>query len=153
MLRSSPLLGPCRSLRPAVRATIAIALAACGTGRPWLLVAVFALAGSIDHQSDRVVAKRLLQLHRSIGILIWCITVVRLGRRLLGAAYVPPLPSDLPTLQRLAARLTHYALYTLLILQPILGILQVRATAQRLNRNNRTRRGEEMSTTFQTVKV
>jgi len=100
--------------------------AACGSGNHcdrttrvlhWttlvLLVAVFAVA---EHQ-----------LHRSVGILIWCITVARLGRRLLGAADVPPRPNNLPTLQRLAAPLTHHALYAFLILQPILGILQVRA--------------------------
>jgi cytochrome b561 len=88
-----------------------------------LLVVVFALAWSIDRHTDRDVAERLLQLHRSIGLLIWCVTVFRLARRLLGVAYVPPLPDDLPMLPRLAARLNHYALYTLLVVQPILGIL------------------------------
>jgi cytochrome b561 len=112
----------------AIARTLPIA-AACGSGNHrdrttrvlhWttlvLLVAVFALA------------ERLLQLHRSVGILIWCITVVSLGRRLLGAADAPPLPNNLSTLQRLAAPLTHHALYAFLTLQPILGILQVRAT-------------------------
>src|SRR5262249_52871709 len=38
-------------------------------------------------------------------------------------ARIPPLPPDLPPLQRLAARINEYALYALLLLQPTLGFL------------------------------
>jgi cytochrome b561 len=61
----------------------------------------------------------LYHLHRSIGALVLMITVVRLVYRLLHPA--PPLPADTPPIQRIAARATHWALYVLLIVQPIMG--------------------------------
>jgi cytochrome b561 len=61
----------------------------------------------------------LFHLHRSIGALVLLITVVRLIYRLRHPA--PPLPADMPSLQQSAAHATHWALYGLLIVQPILG--------------------------------
>ena len=61
----------------------------------------------------------LYNLHRSIGALIIPIILVRFVYRLLHPA--PPLPDEIPRLQQLAARVTHWALYTLLIVQPFLG--------------------------------
>jgi cytochrome b561 len=61
----------------------------------------------------------LYNLHRSIGALIIPIILVRLVYRL---GHSPaPLPDDIPPWQRLAASATHYALYTLLVVQPFLG--------------------------------
>jgi len=61
----------------------------------------------------------LFHLHRSIGALVLLITVMRLIYRLGHPA--PPLPADMPALQQSAARATHWALYALLIVQPIMG--------------------------------
>jgi len=61
----------------------------------------------------------LFHLHRSIGALLLLITMVRLSYRLRHRA--PSLPADMPALQQSAAHVTHWALYGLLIVQPILG--------------------------------
>jgi cytochrome b561 len=61
----------------------------------------------------------LYHLHRSIGALVLVITAVRLIYRLRNPA--PPLPVDMPALQQFAARATHWALYALLIVQPLVG--------------------------------
>ncbi|MBM3537196.1 MAG: cytochrome b [Alphaproteobacteria bacterium] len=61
----------------------------------------------------------LYNAHKSIGALILLLVVVRLAYRLTHRP--PPLPDDIPPLQRLAAEATHWALYALLILQPLLG--------------------------------
>jgi cytochrome b561 len=61
----------------------------------------------------------MYHLHRSIGALVLTITVARLIYRLRNPA--PPLPAEIPELQQFAARATHWALYVLLIVQPILG--------------------------------
>ena len=61
----------------------------------------------------------LYHLHRSMGAVILVITAVRLVYRLRNPA--PPLPADTPPIQQFAARATHWALYVLLIVQPILG--------------------------------
>ena len=61
----------------------------------------------------------LFHLHRSIGALILVVVVFRLIYRLRHPA--PPLPADMPAWQQFAAHATHWALYALLIVQPILG--------------------------------
>ena len=61
----------------------------------------------------------LYNLHRSIGVLILLIVLARVVYRL---THPPaPLPDDIPPLQQLAAKATHWALYALLIVQPFLG--------------------------------
>src|SRR5260221_408381 len=58
----------------------------------------------------------LYDLHRSIGALLILVIIVRLGYRL---THPPlPLPDDIPPMQRVAARATHWALYGLLVVQP-----------------------------------
>jgi cytochrome b561 len=61
----------------------------------------------------------LYYAHKSIGALIIPLIVARLTYRLTHRP--PPLPGDIPLVQRLAAKVTHWALYALLIVQPLLG--------------------------------
>ena len=61
----------------------------------------------------------LYSLHKSVGALLLLLVVVRLAYRLTHKP--PPLPGDIPPIQRLAAQATHWALYALLIVQPLLG--------------------------------
>jgi cytochrome b561 len=61
----------------------------------------------------------LYHLHRSIGMLLLPIVLARLIYRLIHPA--PALPDDIPRLQQVAAYATHWALYGLLIIQPIVG--------------------------------
>ena len=61
----------------------------------------------------------LYNLHRSIGTVVLLIILVRLGYRL---THQPlPLPDEIPLSQRRASRVVHWALYTLLVLQPFVG--------------------------------
>ncbi len=73
----------------------------------------------------------LVQLHRSIGVTIFALTLFRLAWR--WNARIPPLPADLPLFQKLAARATEYALYVLLLLQPALGLLNTNARGRRVD--------------------
>jgi cytochrome b561 len=67
----------------------------------------------------------LYNLHRSIGTVIIPLVIVRLGYRL---THPPlPLPDDIPPFQARAARATHWGLYVLLIVQPLLGWLATSA--------------------------
>jgi cytochrome b561 len=61
----------------------------------------------------------LIAFHRSLGIVILVLVLIRLVVRLRSGA--PPLPSDLPPVMKLAAELSHYALYGLMIVMPLLG--------------------------------
>jgi cytochrome b561 len=61
----------------------------------------------------------LVAIHRSLGVTVLLLALIRLVvRHYCGA---PPFPVDLPAPMKLAARLSHYALYALMIVMPLLG--------------------------------
>lgn len=88
-----------------------------------LLVAMFWSAWARAGVEDASRAAWLLTLHRSAGMLVWTLTLLRIVWRILFAA-VPPLPPAVSTPQYVAARANQLGLYLLLILQPITGFLQ-----------------------------
>jgi cytochrome b561 len=62
---------------------------------------------------------RLYNLHRSTGVLLLPLVIIRLLYRW---THPPlPLPEDVPAFQRLVAEATHWGLYALLIVQPLVG--------------------------------
>lgn len=61
----------------------------------------------------------LLATHKTLGIAILALAVVRLAVRVFQGA--PKLPADLPVPMKLAAHLSHYALYALMIGMPLIG--------------------------------
>jgi cytochrome b561 len=61
----------------------------------------------------------LLAIHKPLGIAILLLAIVRLVVRLRRPP--PPLPADLPALQKLAALLSHWLLYALMIAMPLIG--------------------------------
>jgi cytochrome b561 len=61
----------------------------------------------------------LVAIHKPLGIAILVLALIRLALRFwLGA---PPLPSSMPQAMQLAARLSHYVFYALMIGLPLLG--------------------------------
>jgi cytochrome b561 len=61
----------------------------------------------------------LLATHKTLGIAILVLALIRLGVR---ARYgTPALPTSLPVPMKLAAHLSHYALYGLMIGMPVIG--------------------------------
>jgi len=61
----------------------------------------------------------LLRIHEPLGIAIFALALVRLGVRL---RHPPPaLPAELPLMQKLAAHASHWLLYTLMVLLPLVG--------------------------------
>lgn len=61
----------------------------------------------------------LLDLHRPLGIAILLLVIVRLVNRL--RSQPPPLPTDLPAIQKLAAHASHWLLYALMFAMPLIG--------------------------------
>jgi cytochrome b561 len=90
-----------------------------------LMLLVFALAFSIDLATSRASHTAFLQLHRSVGLSVWLLTMVRLAWR--HFAKYPDWPSGKSLIMRVAAMASEYALYALLLTQPILGFLQTSA--------------------------
>lgn len=62
-----------------------------------------------------------VNLHKSIGVLIGLLILLRLGWRLTHSA--PPLPDSTPNWQRRAARFSHFALYLCMLALPLSGYL------------------------------
>src|SRR5579871_2142368 len=63
----------------------------------------------------------ILDMHRSSGLLMWFVTVVRLVWRH-NFAYLPPFPDSMPKLQQTFAKASEYSLYVVLLIQPITGL-------------------------------
>jgi cytochrome b561 len=61
----------------------------------------------------------LVAIHKTLGLAILILALVRLAVRLRYGA--PALPLDLPEPMKLAAYLSHYALYALMIAMPLIG--------------------------------
>ncbi|MFC3714672.1 cytochrome b [Luteimonas soli] len=61
----------------------------------------------------------LLAIHKPLGAAILVLVLLRIAVRLRHRP--PPLPADLPPLQRRAAALSHWLLYALMLLMPLSG--------------------------------
>jgi cytochrome b561 len=72
---------------------------------------------------ERSWASSVLQIHRSLGVTIWTLTVFRLLWRVTGAKF-PAFPTSMTPLHQLGARLSEYGLYALLLIQPATGFAQ-----------------------------
>lgn len=62
---------------------------------------------------------QLYQGHKSVGITVLVLTLLRLGWRL--AHRPPPLPDGMPGWERLAAQVGHATLYVLMLAMPLVG--------------------------------
>ena len=69
----------------------------------------------------------LVSIHKPLGIAILVLALIRLAVRLGYGA--PSLPVDLPEPMKLAAHLSHYALYALMIGMPLIGWAMLSAAA------------------------
>lgn len=69
----------------------------------------------------------LVSIHKPLGIAILVLALIRLAVRLRYG--VPALPADLPAPMKLAAELSHYALYLLMIGMPLIGWAMLSAAA------------------------
>ncbi|MVT01927.1 cytochrome B [Enterobacter sp. 10-1] len=61
----------------------------------------------------------LVSIHKPLGLMILLLVVVRLWLRFYTA--VPPLPAAIPAWQRRLAHLSHWILYAMMFLQPLIG--------------------------------
>ncbi len=82
-----------------------------------IIAMLFIGVGMVSTVAPRYVA--LVATHKTLGILILALALIRLGVRLRYGA--PALPADLPVPMKLAAHLSHYALYGLMIGMPLIG--------------------------------
>ena len=84
-----------------------------------LLVVQFTVAWSMPDVHRDTKPVDLIAWHLSVGVFILLVMLFRLAWR--AATAVPPAPIDLKPLLRLLARVTHFLLYGILIVLPLLG--------------------------------
>lgn len=81
------------------------------------------MGDSLDDPATQAQAVAAFQLHKSIGLTILALSLVRLGWRL---THKPPsLPAHMPAWEATAAKLTHWAFYFIIIAMPLTGWLFV----------------------------
>jgi cytochrome b561 len=90
-----------------------------------MLVVQFAVAWTMPDVDKDTKPVDLIAWHMSIGAFILLVMVLRLGWRAISA--VPPAPADLPVSLRRLSRTTHFLLYGVLIVLPLLGWINANA--------------------------
>jgi cytochrome b561 len=89
----------------------------------WIIVALivtqFTLARQVEHLPIGVAKLAVLARHKSVGITILGLALLRLAWRAFNP--VPAPPDTTPPWQRTASRISHFLLYALLIVIPLLG--------------------------------
>ena len=97
-----------------------------------LIVLVMIPAGlTMTRLGEGETTNTLYELHKSFGVIIFVLAVVRAGLRLTRGA--PPLEPGVPAWQRFAAHVSHYALYMLIFLVPITGWIATSACCAPVN--------------------
>ena len=69
--------------------------------------------------TDGAISREFVNIHKSVGLSILVLTLVRLVWRVANPAI--PLPAETPQWQKLAARGTHVLFYVFLIAMPVVG--------------------------------
>lgn len=90
-----------------------------------LVIATLGLWMTYLEPKDEAFKFLLYDIHQSTGAVLFVLVLLRLLRRL--AIPPAPLPLRLPALVRFAARTNHALLYTMLLIQPVLGFLDTNA--------------------------
>jgi cytochrome b561 len=93
-----------------------------------LIITQFVLGLRADGLPQFSIARlQLLALHKSFGITVLGLAILRLIWRLFNP--VPPMPPRTPRWQELAAQVSHFLLYALIFITPLLGWLMSSAYA------------------------
>jgi cytochrome b561 len=90
-----------------------------------LLAMLFIGVGMVSTIMPKYLA--LISIHESLGAAILILALIRLAVRLHYGA--PPLPANLREPMKFAAQLSHYALYGIMIVMPLLGWAMLSAAA------------------------
>jgi cytochrome b561 len=69
---------------------------------------------------------KIIQFHKSMGLTILMLSLLRLSVRLVGGT--PPLPGHMTPLERFLAKATHWGFYAVMILVPLTGWIMVSAS-------------------------
>jgi len=84
-----------------------------------LIIAQYVIIESAEEMADGPGKLETVALHKSIGMLVFVLALVRIAWRFLNGRNPPPVP--MPRAQRVAAAAGHGLLYVLILAQPLTG--------------------------------
>lgn len=84
-----------------------------------LIIAMLILGTSLHYIENTALRSSLIQFHKSVGLLILFVGILRISWRFLNIR--TELPLHMPRWQKKLARLNHQALYCLIIAMPLSG--------------------------------
>ena len=90
-----------------------------------LIICLFSTAALAEAGLSDAVKLIVIQLHRSFGLTLWTVTILRLTWRQF--AEFPDWPPNMPRALGIVLNYTERLLYCLLLLQPVLGLLYTNA--------------------------
>jgi cytochrome b561 len=90
-----------------------------------LIICLFSTAALAEAGLSDAGKLTVIQLHRSFGLTLWTVTILRLMWRQF--AEFPDWPPDMPRALGIVLNYTERLLYSLLLLQPVLGLLYTNA--------------------------
>ena len=100
----------------------------------WLVAVAIIFAAVIglvsDYTNDTALTRSTLAIHQSVGFLIFVVALARLAWRIGHPA--PPLPADMPRSHKVAAHVTHAALYLLMFALPVTGYIGLAARGREI---------------------
>ena len=85
----------------------------------WAMAALILLALALGMLHDALKPMNVMPLHKSLGLSVLVLAVVRIVWRMTHAA--PPLPASLPPVQRALTAMVHGLLYLLMLAMPMSG--------------------------------
>lgn len=107
-------------------AAVAIVLHwAIALGIIWQIGLGWWMGDALEHPDTQATAVAAFQVHKSVGLTVLALSLVRLWWRL--ANPPPALPAHMPAWEKTAATATHWAFYVLMIAMPLSGWLYVSA--------------------------
>jgi cytochrome b561 len=84
-----------------------------------LVITQFVLANEYNHLPLGLAKLAVIAKHKSVGLTIFALAVLRLIWRLMNPT--PALPNTLKPYERVLANVTHFALYAIILVMPITG--------------------------------
>jgi cytochrome b561 len=112
---------PAGKVEPAARARHQSLTIAFHWSTALLVLTQFTLAILHDQVGNTGVRRDLLTAHRSLGVIIWFLALGRVAWRSLGMRLLP-FPASMSRWHQWGARFSEWALYGLLLAQPLSGI-------------------------------
>jgi cytochrome b561 len=86
-----------------------------------LIVAMVAVGLTMRRIGEGELTDTLYEVHKSIGVILFALALIRIVVRWRRGA--PPIEPGIPAWQRAAAYASHYALYALILLVPLAGLI------------------------------